>query len=1797
MNADKNISASFFVQQFNLNLSVTGAGSVTLDPPGGLYDIGTVVTVTAAPDSGHRFDGYSGDLSGLTLSQTVTMDAEKNIGAAFIQQFALNLTQTGPGTVTLNPAGGLYDVGTTVTVTVAPDSGSRFEGFSGDLTGTANPQTLTMDSDKDVTANIVAEYTLTLTQNGSGTVTLDPPGGLYDAGTVVTITASPDSGIGFSGFTGDLNGVTSPQTLTMDSDKAVTAHFTQQFTLATNVIGAGSITLTPPGGVYPLGTSVTVTAAPDSGHRFDGYSGSLTGTAPSQTLIMNSNKTVTAAYIQQFVLNLTQTGNGTVTLNPAGGLYDIGTSVTVTAAPDSGNRFVGYTGDLTGTTLEQTITMDADKNIAADFIQQFALNVTAIGSGNVVLDPAGGLYDIGTAVTVTAAPDSGSGFTGFSGDLTGTNTPQTLTMDADKSITANFTAQFVLNLTTIGPATVTLTPPGGLYEAGTVVSVSVTPDSGSYFQGFTGDLSGTATPQSITMDSDKNVTATIIRQFILNLSSPGNGTVTLNPSGPIYDEGTSVTVTATPDSGNTFFGFTGDLTGTTTPQTLTMDSDKTVNASFLQNFALNLSSTGAGTVTLDPPGGFYDVGETVTVTATPDSGHRFDGFGGDLTGLTTPQTLTMDSDKTVSAAFVQQFALNLVSIGSGNVTLNPPGGLYDAGTVVTVTATPDSGAFFQGYTGDLSGTTLSQTITMDADKNVSASFVSQFSLNLAQVGAGTVTLSPPGGLYDQGTVVTITATPDSGGVLTGFSGDLTGTVSPQTITMTTDKNVTVTFTRRYTLALSTVGNGTLSANPSGGLFDEGAVITLTATPGAGNVLSGWNGDLSGYNSPATITMDGDKDIAAVFTQIPTPLLSGVWTSALEVSTRPIFGPSYETLLASANTALSAPNLSSPNDPNGPIILAKALVYARTGQANYRTDVIAGIQAVIGTETGGTTLNVSRNLPAYIIAANLVNLTGGDQSNFTTWLNSLMNASLLDGTLTSAHETNPNYLGNFPGAARAAIAAYLNNATDLARVATVFRGWLGDRDQYRGFTFGDLSWQENPSAPVGINPQSAQKGGNSVDGVLPDDQRFGGAYSWPPAQENTVYESLQGAMVTAAILHRKGYDVWNWEDQALLRAFQWLQNEANFPTSGANEWMPHVYNFYNNTNLPVVFPSAIGTNMSWTSWSHNDQLLLNLTALGNGNVTLNPSGPRYAPGTTVTLTATPGQDAVFIGWSGSLFGNQTPTTITMDSHKDVLANFTGQFNLTTILEGSGSGTITLNPPGGVYFQGTDVELTATPDAGSRFAGWSGDLSGIVNPDTVTMDSNTAVTATFIRTFNLDVTTIGTGNVVLDPAGGVYDIGTVVQVTAVTDSGSVFNGFTGDVTTTETSFSITMDSDKQLTASFTRQFALNLNLVGSGNVTLNPAGGIYAEGTTVSLTAAPAAGAQFSGWSGDLSGSTNPISIVMDSDKNVSALFGQVFYLFTANIGAGTIELDPPGGVYSENQVVTISAVPEVGNEFITWSGNLSGTSNPQSLTMNANKIVTALFTELPQFTITTSVNGSGSVTLDPPGGVYFEGDQVTVTAVADSGHGFASWGSGLSGTQNPQAITVTNNSNIIANFTPRFALNLTTIGNGSVTFDPPGGNYEVGTVVTLTATPDSGATFEGWSGALSGLATPTTLTMDTDKDVTASFLEQFSITSNINGAGSVILSPPRGVYTVGTVVTVTATPDSGNYFAGFNGDLTGNTSPQPLLIDGDKTISATFIKQYALNISQVGDGTVTLAPSGGLYDEGTVVTVILSLIHI
>ena len=330
-------------------------------------------------------------------------------------------------------------------------------------------------------------------------------------------------------------------------------------------------------------------------------------------------------------------------------------------------------------------------------------------------------------------------------------------------------------------------------------------------------------------------------------------------------------------------------------------------------------------------------------------------------------------------------------------------------------------------------------------------------------------------------------------------------------------------------------------------------------------------------------------VALLFGSTSARANSGIWISPSELGALPVSGAAWTALKTQADRSPCTPNLSYQSSSCNVVTLAKALVFARTRTETYRTQVLTALKTIIASGTySGNALALGRELAAYVIAADLIDLKTFAPATDLQWrtkIKELRNARTNEGgTLVECHEYRPNNWGNHCGASRIAVDVYLGDLTDLGRAATVTQGYLGNRTLYAGFKYGDLSWQADSTRPVGINRKGATKDGHSVDGVLPDDQRRGGSFTWPPPKENYVYEGLQGVLAQALLLSRAGYDVWNWSDKALLRAFKWLHDQADYPAEGDDTWEPHVINYAYGTAFPAPLPARTGKNVGYTDWT-------------------------------------------------------------------------------------------------------------------------------------------------------------------------------------------------------------------------------------------------------------------------------------------------------------------------------------------------------------------------------------------------------------------------------------------------------------------------------------------------------------------------------------------------------------------------------------------------------------------------------------
>jgi hypothetical protein len=306
-------------------------------------------------------------------------------------------------------------------------------------------------------------------------------------------------------------------------------------------------------------------------------------------------------------------------------------------------------------------------------------------------------------------------------------------MDADKSITANFTLdEYTLSITS-DHGTVTATPNQFTYHYGDEVQLSAAANTDYAFAYWSGDANGPSNPYSITIHGDTTVTAHYLQNGRTLTITSDHGTVTRSPDQAVYQDGDVVQLTAAP-AANYVFDHWGDaVTGTTNPTNVTISGDMAVTANYVPiEYTLTITSV-HGTVAKSPDQPTYHYGDVVRLTATPAADYTFSDWSGDISSISNPYDLTVQKNTSLTANYnLITYTLTVALSGSGNgtVTSNPTGidcgtdcvETYSAASNIILNAVANTASKFSGWSGgDCSGTGAC-TVQLHANTTVTAAF-------------------------------------------------------------------------------------------------------------------------------------------------------------------------------------------------------------------------------------------------------------------------------------------------------------------------------------------------------------------------------------------------------------------------------------------------------------------------------------------------------------------------------------------------------------------------------------------------------------------------------------------------------------------------------------------------------------------------------------------------------------------------------------------------------------------------------------------------------------------------------------------------------------------------------------------------------------------------------------------------------------------------------------------------------------------------------------------------------------------
>jgi hypothetical protein len=456
-NPAPNATAPLTVGAFSIMGSNPGDFSQTNNCPGTLaVNASCSITVTFTPQAlGSRVATLviqtNGPLPGNSVQASVTGN-----GVTTVTKYTFSTSVSGPGTITQTPTGTSFANNTTITLTPTPNSNSSFMSWSsGPCANNGNvPCTFVLNQDTSASATFATNVMFNLVVVGGGTVSQQLTGTSFAPGTTVTLNASPNLGQQFVSWTPASACVpnTAPTTCyaTLNANTTVTATFTStwQYTLSTSVNSnsLGSITQTPPGTLFAPNTAITLTAVPTASSVFLSWANGpcSLSTNPVCKFNISANTATIAQFEQAATVSTTIVGPGTVTQSPTGAPLALGTQITLTAVPNAGATFTNWQGGVCegGTSTTCAFTLSENTAVTATFAAaaQYMLTTTATGPGTITQSPTGTSFASGTAITLTAVPNTGATFTSWSGGACAGSTSTTCTFNitANTSVTATF---------------------------------------------------------------------------------------------------------------------------------------------------------------------------------------------------------------------------------------------------------------------------------------------------------------------------------------------------------------------------------------------------------------------------------------------------------------------------------------------------------------------------------------------------------------------------------------------------------------------------------------------------------------------------------------------------------------------------------------------------------------------------------------------------------------------------------------------------------------------------------------------------------------------------------------------------------------------------------------------------------------------------------------------------------------------------------------------------------------------------------------------------------------------------------------------------------------------------------------------------------------------------------------------------------------------------------------------------------------------------------------------------------------
>ena len=1304
----------------------------------------------------------------------------------------------------------------------------------------------------------------------------------------------------------------------------------------------------------------------------------------------------------------------------------------------------------------------------------------------------------------------------------------------------------------------------------------------------------TVTPATLTfaidgveMDYDIYFTSCLIT------AAANNATYgSVNTAAQYVAAGTSVTLTATANTGYDFVNWTKGGSEVSTSATYTFTASE--SADYVANFQVHTDMYTI-TATCDPVGaatitgaGSYPDGGTCTLTVSAIN----DGFtflmwtkDGSMVSESTTYSFTVTENAAYEAKFsTETYVINAFPVPSagGTATVNKSGFTY--GETCTLTATPNAGYVFVNWTDD-TDTEVSTSATYSFPVTAGGNYFANFNVSLADyvitascnpADAGTVTGA---GTYASGATCTLTATANPGSTFLfwtkdggTFAGNDTETIS---FTVTANAEYVANFSQETYLI-------TVAANPSeagtvtgAGGYTYNQSCTIEATANSGYVFEKWTKDGADVSTdnPYTFNVTEAGDYVAEFTGgcVVTVTSTGGSGTITGAGTYPAGATVTLTATADPGSTFLFWMVGSDIIEDNPYSFTVTTDVEVTAYFSTETYIITAVanpsEAGTVTGAGGYTYNQVCTLTATANAGYLFDKwtkDGADVSTDNPYSFNVTEAGdyeavFADGCIITV-TCNPEGAGTVTGGGTYAVGATVTLST-TPNMGSDFLFWTLNGEVVSDALSFDITvttdaeyvanyTQETYIITTAANPSEA----GTVTG--------GGGFTY-------------GQSCTLTATANEGYVFSNWTLNGI--------EVATTPTYTFNvtESGDYVANFVIGYSITAECEPA-----------------------GAGAIT---GTGVYVDGATCTLAVVPtNEHFTFAFWTkdGIVVSEDMSFSFTVHESAHYVANFSyDTYIINAVANPSYAGEVTGD---GGFMWGESCTLVATANTGYNFVNWTVDGVEVSTSATYTftVTESGLYTANFEEGLAYTITTMANPTEAGETTGdGYYNNGASCTISATANDGYTFVNWTmnGAVVSTDATYTFTVTEDALYVANFSQDlYYVSVDITPAEGGTVNGVypGGYFLYGHLCVLEAVPYNGYSFLNWTkdGEVVSTELIYRFVVTADTDIVAHFTQDGYTISASVNpseAGTIT---GTGVYNFGQSCTLTVTPEPGYTFINWTldGQQVSTNTTYTFTVSGEAHYVANF-EQNLYSITVEANPTGAAYVfvqNAQNGQFTYGQTCTIrVATPNPGYNFVNWT--LNGievsTQMSYSFIVTGNAHFVANFDIEvLTINATAVPaiGGIVSGD---GLYDYGTTCTLSATPRNGYTFLRWSknGVVVSTDPTYTFTVREDGDYVALFTNRAVYINAVTtrDGGEVI---GDGVYEEGETVTLSVVPNDDYIFESWteNGVVVSTEPTFSFVAMEDRNFVAN-LRNYT-DVNENGIMTMTVYPNP-VMNELTVTT--------